>query len=105
MIAVRASSGKGMRGGKKRKKKKETRGDKAWLRIFHGRHHFFLKLSRSRRRKRRIARNIDSAWEGKYSVSGGGERGGREEEGRENCAARPADLIFTRFTLNPFSEL
>ena len=49
MIAVRASNGKGMRGREKKKEKKETLGDKAWLRIFHRRHHFFfLKTCRDR---------------------------------------------------------
>ena len=88
MIAVRASNGKGMRG--REKKKKETRGDKAWLRIFHTRHHFFFfkNLSRSRRRKRWIARNIDPSGREKYSVSGEEGRGEEEEEGRrENSAA------------------
>lgn len=83
MIAVRASSGKGMRGGKKRKKKKETRGDKAWLRIFHGRHHFFLKLSRSRRRKRRIARNIDSLQLGRENIRFPEEENEEEEKKKD----------------------
>lgn len=88
MIAVRASNGKGMRGREKKKKKREE--TKLGLEfstdgiIFF----FFKNLSRSRRRKRWIARNIDPSGREKYSVSGEeGGRGEEEEEGRENSAA------------------